>query len=237
MTERTRPRACCCAPCPGSEAMASPSSRGLTDTGSADRSRRFRKALRCLKIRHLYPALHARDQRQGRKSHPDPSARMRLRGSAHPSSDARDADLPRWLELFNRSRPHSALNGLPPLPRVNDLMKIHPWSVSPGPTRSGRRTSPPSRWRAGSSTSPPCWTGSRRPRPRLAGVDQAAGRLLHGSRREGSRPPWRPEIFSMDQGSQFTSTDFIKVLAAREIRISMDGKGGAFHRSVQKCLI
>ena len=27
------------------------------------------------------------------------------------------------------------------------------------------------------------------------------------------------------QGSQFTSTDFIKVLAAREIRISMDGKG------------
>ena len=27
------------------------------------------------------------------------------------------------------------------------------------------------------------------------------------------------------QGSQFTSTDFIKVLAAREIKISMDGKG------------
>ena len=27
------------------------------------------------------------------------------------------------------------------------------------------------------------------------------------------------------QGSQFTSTDFIKVLACREIKISMDGKG------------
>ncbi len=27
------------------------------------------------------------------------------------------------------------------------------------------------------------------------------------------------------QGSQITSTDFIKVLAAREIKISMDGKG------------
>jgi putative transposase len=35
----------------------------------------------------------------------------------------------------------------------------------------------------------------------------------------------RPEIFNTDQGSQFTSTDFIKVLAAREIKISMDGKG------------
>jgi putative transposase len=34
-----------------------------------------------------------------------------------------------------------------------------------------------------------------------------------------------PEIFNTDQGSQFTSSDFIKVLAAREIRISMDGKG------------
>ncbi len=34
-----------------------------------------------------------------------------------------------------------------------------------------------------------------------------------------------PEIFDTDQGSQFTSTDFIKVLAAREIKISMDGKG------------
>lgn len=32
-----------------------------------------------------------------------------------------------------------------------------------------------------------------------------------------------PEIFNTNQGSQFTSTDFIKVLAAREIRISMDG--------------
>lgn len=34
-----------------------------------------------------------------------------------------------------------------------------------------------------------------------------------------------PEIFNMDQGSQFTSADFIKVLASREIKISMDGKG------------
>jgi putative transposase len=34
-----------------------------------------------------------------------------------------------------------------------------------------------------------------------------------------------PEIFNADQGSQFTSTNFIKVLAGREIKISMDGKG------------
>lgn len=41
---------------------------------------------------------------------------------------------------------------------------------------------------------------------------------LHGS----------PEIFNTDQGSQFTSRDFIDVLAAKNISISMDGKGRAF---------
>jgi len=34
-----------------------------------------------------------------------------------------------------------------------------------------------------------------------------------------------PEIFNTDQGSQFTSADFTKVLKAHAIRISMDGKG------------
>jgi len=34
-----------------------------------------------------------------------------------------------------------------------------------------------------------------------------------------------PEIFNTDQGTQFTSAAFLDVLRAREIRISMDGKG------------
>jgi putative transposase len=35
----------------------------------------------------------------------------------------------------------------------------------------------------------------------------------------------RPEIFNTDQGSQFTSLDFTKLLADHKIAISMDGKG------------
>lgn len=35
----------------------------------------------------------------------------------------------------------------------------------------------------------------------------------------------RPEIFNTDQGSQFTSADFIALLKNNEIAISMDGKG------------
>lgn len=37
----------------------------------------------------------------------------------------------------------------------------------------------------------------------------------------------RPEIFNTDQGSQFTSQAFTKILQAQEIAISMDGRGRA----------
>ena len=37
-----------------------------------------------------------------------------------------------------------------------------------------------------------------------------------------------PEIFNTDQGVQFTSEDFIKILEDKGIKISMDGKGRAF---------
>jgi len=36
-----------------------------------------------------------------------------------------------------------------------------------------------------------------------------------------------PEIFISDQGSQFTSVDFIKKLQEKSIQISMDGRGRA----------
>ena len=35
----------------------------------------------------------------------------------------------------------------------------------------------------------------------------------------------KPEIFNTDQGSQFTGAAFTGVLAAHEVKISMDGKG------------
>jgi len=38
----------------------------------------------------------------------------------------------------------------------------------------------------------------------------------------------RPEIFNTDQGSQFTSADFLGLLKGADIRISLDGRGRAF---------
>lgn len=37
----------------------------------------------------------------------------------------------------------------------------------------------------------------------------------------------KPDIFNTDQGSQFTATEFIKVLLDAQIQVSMDGKGRA----------
>jgi putative transposase len=38
----------------------------------------------------------------------------------------------------------------------------------------------------------------------------------------------KPEIFNTDQGSQYTSSDFIAKLSAKEVQISMDHKGRCF---------
>ena len=37
----------------------------------------------------------------------------------------------------------------------------------------------------------------------------------------------RPEVFNTDQGSQFTSADYVKERTNREITVSMDGRGRA----------
>ncbi len=39
----------------------------------------------------------------------------------------------------------------------------------------------------------------------------------------------KPEIFNSDQGSQFTSVEWLKVLQENKIRISMDGRGRCFN--------
>jgi putative transposase len=43
--------------------------------------------------------------------------------------------------------------------------------------------------------------------------------------KEAMRRHCKPEIMNTDQGSQFTSSDFIKTLKDADIQISMDGKG------------
>jgi transposase InsO family protein len=99
--------------------------RVMTDNGSAYRSRRFAKALRLLGIRHIFTRPYTPKTNGKAERFIQTLLREWAYGLAHPSSQARNADLPRWLDWFNQSRPHSALNGMPPLERVNNLMRTH----------------------------------------------------------------------------------------------------------------
>ena len=59
----------------------------------------------------------------------------------------------------------------------------------------------------------------------LAGVDHAGADFCIEAVDEALARHGIPELFNTDPGSQFTLTDFIKVLAGGVIKISTDGKG------------
>ena len=99
--------------------------RVMTDNGSAYRSGRFAKALRMLAIRHIFTRPYTPKTNGKAERFIQTLLREWAYGLSHPSSTARNADLPRWLDRFNRTRPHSALNGLSPLTSVNNLMRTH----------------------------------------------------------------------------------------------------------------
>jgi transposase InsO family protein len=99
--------------------------RVMTDNGSAYRSRRFAKALRLLCIRHICTRPYTPKTNGKAERFIQTLQREWAYGLAHPSSAARNADLPRWLDWFNRSRPHAALNRMSPLARVNNLTRTH----------------------------------------------------------------------------------------------------------------
>ncbi len=100
--------------------------RVMTDNGSAYRSGRFAKVLRMLAIRHIFTRPHT-TKTHGKAERFIQSLLLRewAYGLSHPSSTARNADLPRWLDCFNWTRPQSALKDLSPLKRVNNLMRNH----------------------------------------------------------------------------------------------------------------
>lgn len=99
--------------------------RVMTDNGSAYRSGRFAKALRLLAIRHIFTRPYTPKTNGKAERFIQTLLREWAYGPGYPTSNARNEDLRRWLDWFNRSRPHSALNGLSPLSRVNNLVRTH----------------------------------------------------------------------------------------------------------------
>lgn len=96
--------------------------RLMSDNGSAYRSRAFRQLLAERGIRHIRtrpytPRTNGKAERFIQRS-------LREWACAVPyqSSSERTQAMPAWIDAYNTTRPHSAVDGNPPFPRLNNLL-------------------------------------------------------------------------------------------------------------------
>lgn len=92
--------------------------RVMTDNGSGYRSKVFARAVRALKARHIRTRPYT--PRTNGKAERFIQTMLREWAYAIPftSSQARNADLPRWLAYYNSHRPHGSLAHKPPATRL-----------------------------------------------------------------------------------------------------------------------
>ena len=99
--------------------------RVMTDNGSCYRSRLFAAALRARTIRHIRTRPYTPRTNGKAERFIQTLQREWAYGATYVSSNARNHDLPRWLDWFNSARPHSALNGKAPAQALNNLVRFH----------------------------------------------------------------------------------------------------------------
>lgn len=99
--------------------------RILTDNGGGYRS----KLVRDLCLRELLKHIFTRPYHPQTNGKAERFIRTALTewayGTSYRSSAERQRRLPSWLHFYNHHRPHSALAGLPPAARVNNLVSLY----------------------------------------------------------------------------------------------------------------
>jgi transposase InsO family protein len=103
--------------------------RVMTDNGVAFRSRRYAKALRLLKIKHLRTKPYTPKTNGKAERFVQTSLREWAYARAYNTSNERAAELPFWLHRYNWHRPHGSLSAKPPVSRLNltrdNLLRLH----------------------------------------------------------------------------------------------------------------
>jgi transposase InsO family protein len=103
--------------------------RVMTDNGSGFRSRRYAKALRRLKIKHLRTRPYTPKTNGKAERFVQTSLREWAYAQAYPTSDHRAEALPLWLHRYNWHRPHGAIGSKPPISRIplteDNLLRLH----------------------------------------------------------------------------------------------------------------
>jgi len=103
--------------------------RVMTDNGVSFRSRRYAKALRLLKIKHLRTKPYTPKTNGKAERFVQTSLGEWAYAQAYLTSDHRAQHLPRWLHRYNWHRPHSSLKSKPPISRLrlteDNLLRLH----------------------------------------------------------------------------------------------------------------
>lgn len=99
--------------------------RIMTDNGSAYVSKLFARAMRMLGLRHIRTRPYTPKTNGKAERFIQTLLREWAYAIPYPSSDSRARDLPRWIDWYNRKRPHSAIGGRPPCVALNNLMRSH----------------------------------------------------------------------------------------------------------------
>jgi transposase InsO family protein len=99
--------------------------RVMTDNGACYRSRLFGKLLRDRSVRHIRTRPYTPKTNGKAERFIQTLIREWAYGATYASSAARNRDLPRWLDWFNKNRPHSALKGQSPNTTLNNLVRNH----------------------------------------------------------------------------------------------------------------
>jgi transposase InsO family protein len=103
--------------------------RVMTDNGSSFRSRRYAKALRLLKIKHLRTRPYTPKTNGKAERFVQTSLREWAYARGYASSEERAKELPIWLARYNCVRPHGSVGSMPPISRLgltgNNLLRHH----------------------------------------------------------------------------------------------------------------
>ena len=103
--------------------------RVMTDNGSSFRSRRYAKALRRLKIKHLRTRPYTPKTNGKAERFVQTSLREWAYATAYETSEDRAAQLPGWLHRYNWYRPHASIGAKPPISRLgltqDNVLRLH----------------------------------------------------------------------------------------------------------------
>lgn len=103
--------------------------RLLTDNGSCSRSRRFRRLVRRLGIRHLHTRPYTPRTNGKAERLVQTSLREWAYARSHENSQQRADAFNDWLHHYNWHRPHASLGHQPPISRLqlslNNALGLH----------------------------------------------------------------------------------------------------------------